>query len=513
MEKIKQALISVSDKQNLKKILYTLKMYKIKIISSGGTFKEIKRLGYNCIEVSDFTRFPEILDGRVKTLHPKIHAGILNKREKKSHKLQMRDSKFENIDLVIVNFYPFELTLEKTKNHNQIIENIDVGGPTMVRAAAKNYENVTVITKLEQYEKLIQELKQNKGSTSFGFRQKLSEEAFTETASYDAKISNYFSKKNHTGFSNKKVITANLVETLRYGENSHQNASIYSLSNSINLKQISGKKLSYNNYNDIYAALNISKSLPNNRGSVIVKHANPCGVSINKDKVQSFKEALNCDPISAFGGIVSCNFKVNLEVAKELSTIFLEVIIGNGFEKKALKLLKNKKNLRLIDASKLQKNNFNYIVSNFNSLLIQTPDNKKFEAQNFNVVSKIKPSAKMFKNLIFAFNVCRHVKSNAIVLTNNTRTVGIGSGQPSRLDSCRIAIDKMNKYQKIKNTDELVAASDAFFPFVDGIETLVQAGVRAVIQPSGSIKDKEIIKFANQTETILVFSKTRHFKH
>ena len=200
-----------------------------------------------------------------------------------------------------------------------------------------------------------------------------------------------------------------MVETLRYGENSHQKASIYSLSNSINLKQISGKKLSYNNYNDIYAALNISKSLPNNRGSVIVKHANPCGVSINKDKVQSFKEALNCDPISAFGGIVSCNFKVNLEVAKELSTIFLEVIIGNGFEKKALKLLKNKKNLRLIDASKLQKNNFNYIVSNFNSLLIQTPDNKKFEAQNFNVVSKIKPSAKTFKNLIFAFNVCRHV--------------------------------------------------------------------------------------------------------
>ena len=513
MKKIKQALISVSDKQNLKKILNSLKKHNIEIISSGGTFKEIKRLGYNCKEVSDFTGYPEILNGRVKTLHPKIHAGILNKRNDRSHQRQMKSSKFEDIDLVVVNFYPFEKTLKKTMNHNQIIENIDVGGPTMVRAAAKNYENVAVLTKAEQYEKLIQELKKNKGYTSLGFRQKLSEEAFIETASYDALISAYFSKKNQTNFPNKKVITANLIDTLRYGENSHQDASIYSLSNSLNLKQLSGKKLSYNNYNDMYAAINISKSLPDNVGSVIVKHANPCGVSINKNKVKSYKEALNCDPISAFGGIVSCNFKINLEVARELSKIFLEVIIGNGFEKSAIKLLKNKKNLRLIDASKLYKDNLDYIVSNFNSLLIQTPDNKKFENNNFTVVSKIKPNAKMFKNLIFAFNVCRNVKSNAIVLTNDTRTVGIGSGQPSRLDSCRIAIDKMNKFQKIKHTDKIIAASDAFFPFVDGIETLVQAGVSAVIQPSGSIRDKEIIKFANQTDTILVFSKTRHFKH
>ena len=375
----------------------------------------------------------------------------------------MKSSKFEDIDLVIVNFYPFEKTLEKTNNHNQIIENIDVGGPTMVRAAAKNYENVAVVTKLEQYEKLIQELRQNKGYTSLSFRQKLSEEAFIETASYDAMISEYFIKKNQTNFPNKKVITVNLIETLRYGENSHQGASIYSLSNSLNLKQLSGKKLSYNNYNDMYAAINISKSLPDNVGSVIVKHANPCGVSINKNKVKSYKEALNCDPISAFGGIVSCNFKINLEVAREISKIFLEVIIGNGFEKNALKLLKNKKNLRLIDASELKKDNLDYIVSNFNSLLIQTPDNKKFKNNNFTVVSKIKPNAKMLKNLIFAFNVCRNVKSNAIVLTNDTRTVGIGSGQPSRLDSCRIAIDKMNKFQKIKNTDKIIAASDAFF--------------------------------------------------
>ncbi len=511
MKKIKQALISVSDKQNLKKILNFLKKYNIKIISSGGTFKEIKKLGYNCKEVSDFTGFPEILDGRVKTLHPKIHAGILNKRNNRSHQHQMKSSKFEDIDLVIVNFYPFEKTLEKTKSHNQIIENIDVGGPTMVRAAAKNYENVVVITKVEQYEKLIQELRQNKGSTSFSFRQKLSEEAFIETASYDAMISEYFIKKNRTNFPNKKMITANLIETLRYGENSHQDASIYSFSNSLNLKQLSGKKLSYNNYNDIFAALTISNTLIKNTGTVIIKHANPCGVSEHKNKIISYKNALACDPISAFGGIVSCNFKINEILAKELNKIFLEVIIAEGFEKKALKILKSKKNLRIIDSTKFSFDEILKFSSIDNSILIQSEDKKIFSKKDFKIVSKRKPTKAQFDNLIFAFNVCRYVKSNAIVLASNMKTVGIGSGQPSRLDSCEIAINKMNKF--MKNSEEVVAASDAFFPFVDGIEKLVQSGVSAVIQPAGSVRDKEIIKFANKTDTVLVFSKTRHFRH
>ncbi len=326
-------------------------------------------------------------------------------------------------------------------------------------------------------------------------------------------ISNYFIEKNKTSFPNKKVISTNLVEKLRYGENPHQIASIYSYSLSTNLDQLHGKKLSYNNYNDIYAALNTSKSLPTGVGTVIVKHANPCGVSINKNKVGSFKEALSSDPISAFGGIVSCNFKINIKLAAELSKTYFEVIIGNGYEKDAIRILKKRKNLRIIDSSKIKLENINSIVSNFNSLLIQSPDNKKFESKNFQVVSKKKPSSKIFRELMFALNVCRYVKSNAIVLTSNNRTVGIGSGQPSRLDSCKIAIDKMYNFQKIKENDEVVAASDAFFPFVDGIETLVQAGVSAVIQPSGSIRDKEIIKYANETETVLVFSKTRHFKH
>jgi len=509
--KIKTALISVSDKRNLKPLLNVLKKNKVKIISSGGTFKEIKKLNFNCIEVSKFTNSPEILEGRVKTLHPKVHAGILNKRNSQSHLKDLKINHFENIDLVIVNFYPFEETLRKTSNHNKIVENIDVGGPSMVRSAAKNYEDVTVITSSEQYAELINEINKHKGSTSLDFRRKLSRIAFTETAYYDSIISDYFNKITNTYFPQKKVLYGNLVKTLRYGENPHQESGIYSKKLEMDIKQVHGKQLSYNNYNDIFAALTISKSLPKNTGTVIVKHANPCGVSIKKNHLESYKSALSCDPISAFGGIVSCNFKITKLLALELSKLFIEVIIANNFDSDALKILKKKKNLRLIDAS-------NYVIvdglkylSAGNETLVQTQDLNKLRAKDFKIVSKRKPSTNEMKNLIFAFNICRYVKSNAIVLASNETTAGIGSGQPSRLDSCEIAIKKMKKFSQINET--LVAASDAFFPFVDGIEKLVQSGVQAVIQPSGSIRDKEIIKFANETDTVLVFSKTRHFRH
>ena len=511
MKKIKTALISVSDKRNLKPILSSLKKNNIKIISSGGTYKEIKKLKFKCSEVSEFTNSPEILEGRVKTLHPKIHAGILNKRKNKIHLKDLKNNNFENIDLVIVNFYPFEETLKNTKNHNKIIENIDVGGPTMVRSAAKNYQDVTVITSSNQYEELIEELKNNKGSTSLKFREKMSRIAFTETAYYDSVISEYFNKKNNVIFPKKKVFYTNLIETPRYGENPHQMSAIYSKNSSLKINQIHGKQLSYNNYSDIFSALTISKSLPKNIGTVIVKHANPCGVSVNKDHLKSYKLALACDPISAFGGIVSCNFKMSKNVASELKKLFLEVIIADGFEKDALKLLMKNKNLRLIDATNYSFKEILRFISSNEELLVQTEDLKKFSNKDFKVVSKKKPSSKQMKNLIFAFNICRYVKSNAIVLVSDGTTAGIGSGQPSRLDSCQIAIDKMKKFTN--TNDEVVAASDAFFPFVDGIEKLVQSGVTAVIQPSGSIRDKEIISFANETNTILVFSKTRHFRH
>ncbi len=509
--KIKTALISVSDKRNLKPLLNVLKKNKVKIISSGGTYKEIKKLKFSCIEVSNFTNSPEILEGRVKTLHPKIHAGILNKRDSKLHLKDLRVNNFENIDLVIVNFYPFENTLKNTNNHSKIIENIDVGGPTMVRSAAKNYKDVTVITSSKQYDELIDELNKFKGSTSLEFREKLSRIAFTETAYYDSVISDYFNKITNTNFPIKKVLHGNLIKTLRYGENPHQESGIYSRKSEMDIKQIHGKQLSYNNYNDIFAALTISKSLPKNSGTVIVKHANPCGVSIKKNHLESYKSAFTCDPVSAFGGIVSCNFKITKLLALELSKLFLEVIVANNFDANALKILKKKKNLRLIDASNYKVNDGLKHLSVNNEILIQSEDLKKFTTKDLKIVSKRKPTSKEMKNLIFAFNVCRYVKSNAIVLAANETTVGIGSGQPSRLDSCKIAIDKMKKFTDTK--ENLVAASDAFFPFVDGIEKLVQSGVRAVIQPSGSIRDKEIIKFANETDTVLVFSKTRHFRH
>ncbi len=512
-KKIKKAIISLSDKSEIRLILKTLKKYKINVISSGGTSKEIRKLGYKCTEVSEYTNTDEILNGRVKTLHPKLYAGILSKRDDKSHKKELKKYNHEEIDLVIVNFYPFEKILRRTTDHNKLIENIDIGGPTLVRAAAKNYKYTTILTSSHQYKEFILDLEKNKGSTSLEFRKKLSQEAFNLTAYYDSVISEYLNGDNKDYFPKKKTIHGNLVEVLRYGENPHQKSAIYSKNDNLDINQLSGKKLSYNNYNDIYAALNISQTLPKNTGTVIVKHANPCGVSINNSKIKSYKEALACDPISAFGGIVSCNFKISKKIAIELNKIFLEVIIGIGFDKDSLRILKRKKNLRLIDASKLKPQSIGNITSNFDSLLLQSLDDKIFRKDNFKVVSKAKPTRKVLDELLFAFNVCRNVKSNAIVLTRNSSTVGIGSGQPSRLDSCKIAIDKMKKFQKIKENDLILGASDAFFPFVDGVETLVQNGVSAIIQPSGSIRDKEIIKFADELGLILVFSKTRHFKH
>ncbi len=511
MTKIKRALISLSNKENLKPLLTILKKYNIEILSSGGTYKKIIDLKFKAIEISNFTNFPEILDGRVKTLHPKIHGGILNKRDNKKHLKDIQNNNIKDIDLVIVNFYPFENVVKKKSTPQDIIENIDIGGPTLVRAAAKNFNYVTVITSLNQYDEFINEIKKNKGSTSLDFRKKLSQDAFSETAYYDSLIANYFNKININYFPKKKIFHSKLIKELRYGENPHQKSSIYSMDGSLNLNQIHGKELSYNNLNDIYTALAISKTLPRDNGVVIVKHANPCGVSIIKDKLKCYQAALACDPISAFGGIVSCNFKVNSKLALELNKIFLEVLIANKFDKEAIKILKKKKNIRLIDSSSFIFDQDFKINSLNNMLLIQNEDIIKFNKKNFKIVSKAKPNAQQMNNLLFAFNVCRHVKSNAIVLAQNKSTVGIGSGQPSRIDSCQIAINKMKKF--VNPTDEIVAASDAFFPFVDGIEKLVQSGVSAVIQPSGSINDKEIIKYANSTNTVLVFSKTRHFRH
>jgi len=510
--KIKRALISVSDKSLLENLLPFLSEYKIEIISSGKTYKKIKKLGFKSIEISNFTGSNEMLGGRVKTLHPKIHAGILNIRNNKNHKLDLIKNNFKEIDLVIVNFYPFENVIKKNNNFKSIIENIDIGGPTLVRAAAKNFDDVLVITNPRNYIHVINEINKYKGSTSLSFRKQMAINAFNEIANYDSIIANYFNDKFDVKFPNKKTFTGKLIENLRYGENPHQKAAIYSNENNLNIKQLHGKKLSFNNYNDIFSALSISKSFEKNSGTVIIKHANPCGVSIEKNNLKSFNLAFNCDPVSAYGGVVSCNFKINKELAKKLNQSYFEIIIANEFERDALKILKKKKNVRLINAHNFQNKGNSNILFYKKNFLYQDSDDLITNKKNLKVVSKKKPSKHETESLIFAFNICKYVKSNAIVLAKNKSTIGIGSGQPSRLDSCDLAINKAKRFQ-FRNLLNSVAASDAFFPFTDGLEKLIQSGVSAVIQPQGSIRDREIIKLADKTGTVLVFSKTRHFKH
>ena len=510
-KKINNALVSVSDKSNLEKLLRILDKYKINIISSGGTFKEIKKLGYKCQEISKYTKFDEMLDGRVKTLHPKIHAGILNDRSSKKHRREMKKKKFKNIDLIVVNFYPFQETSRKNKSSKKIIENIDIGGPTMVRAAAKNFKDVSIITNKNDYNALISEIRKHNGSTSLQFREHMASKAFSLTAYYDSLISNWFNKKLNIKFPDIKTMFGKKLTLLRYGENPHQESSIYANDQDIGLRKIKGKPLSYNNYNDIFTGLEILSSFKKS-GTVIIKHANPSGASTNSSPLKSFEESFNCDPISAFGGVVACNFKINKKIAKKISSIFFEVILAKGIDKKALGILGAKKNLILIDISKFKNKKSQQIKYFDNSFLVQDKNQKIIETKKLKFVTKLKPSKKELKNAEFALNICKFVKSNSIVISNNSSTIGIGAGQPSRLDSCKIATQKANKFQP-KRLRNSVAASDAFFPFPDGVKKLINAGVKLIIQPGGSIRDKEIIKIADKAKVKMIFTGIRHFNH
>ena len=515
LQKIKTTLISVSDKTDLSKVLKTLNKYKVKIISSGGTYKSIKKLGYPCTEVSSYTGFKEMLGGRVKTLHPKIHAGILHNRSNKKHAKEMNKQKFPSLDLIVVNFYPFQKIVTNSKSNKEIIENIDIGGSTMVRAAAKNFKNVLIVTNKNDYSDLINEIEENKGKSTLNFREYMSSKAFGLTAYYDAMIANWFNQKLNIKFPERKTIFGRRFKQLRYGENPHQKSSIYINDyndKELGLNQLNGKDLSYNNYSDIFASLEILFSLKNSPATVIVKHANPCGVSINKSPLISFKNAYACDPVSAFGGVIACNFKLNKIIADEINKNFLEVILVKGFEKDALNILNKKKNLRIIDISKYKQKNQTTIKAFDGSFLVQDKDRSIFNKKDLKFVTKNKPTKKELKEIEFAFNISKYVKSNAIVLTNNFSTIGIGAGQPSRLDSCKIAVQKAKLFQsnKIKNS---IAASDAFFPFADGIKSLIAAGVRIIVQPGGSIRDQEVINAANKAKVKMVFTNIRHFNH
>ena len=513
--KIKNALISISDKENIDLILKVLKKFNIKIISSGGTYNTIKKLGYDCTELSKYTGFKEMLDGRVKTLHPKIHAGILHDRQNKNHKSEMSKQNFPPLDLVIVNFYPFQRIVLGSRISKNIVDNIDIGGPTMVRAAAKNFRNVTIVTNKNDYSDLIKELISNKGKTSLRFREYMSSKAFGLTAYYDSMIANWFNKKLNIKFPERKTIFGRRFKKLRYGENPHQESSIYVNDyndKNLNFVQLHGKDLSFNNYNDMYASLEILESIKKNAATVIIKHANPCGVSEHKKPISSLKAAFLSDPVSAFGGIIACNYKINEEIAKELNKNFIEVIMAKGFDKNSMGILKKKKNLRIIDISKYESKNLTNLKSFDGSFMIQNKNKIIFDNKRVKCVTKLKPTKKELEEIKFAFNISKYVKSNAIVLSNNHSTIGIGAGQPSRLDSCKIAIQKAKKFQprKIKNC---IAASDAFFPFVDGIKILIKAGVKVIVQPGGSIRDQEIIQTANKAKIKMLFTGVRHFNH
>ena len=513
--KIKNALISVSDKENLTSLLKVLKKFNIKIISSDGTYASIKKLGYECTELSKYTGFKEMLDGRVKTLHPKIHAGILHDRKNKKHQNEMSKQNFPAIDLIVVNFYPFQKIVTNTNSAKNIIENIDIGGPTMVRAAAKNFNNVSIITSKNDYKNLIAEIEKNKGSTSLKFRELMSSKAFGLTAYYDAMIANWFNKKLNIEFPERKTIFGRKLKELRYGENPHQKSSIYVNDyddKQLGFTQLHGKELSYNNYNDIFASLEILNSFKKKPGTVIIKHANPCGVSENTNPLESFKNAFASDPLSAFGGVISCNFKITKKIAQEINKIFLEVILAKGFEKDALSSLKKKKNLRIIDITGFKLKSLSSLKAFDGSFLVQSKDKMIFDKKKIKFVTKLKPNKKELAEIEFAFNVCKYVKSNAIVLCNNFSTIGVGAGQPSRLDSCRIATQKVKQFQpsKIKNA---VAASDAFFPFADGIKILIKAGIKTIVQPGGSIRDQEIINAADKAKIKMIFTGIRHFNH
>jgi len=509
LKRVKRAIISVSDKSNLKTILPILKKFKIEIISSGGSFKKIKSMKYNCVEVSNYTGFPEMLSGRVKTLHPKIHAGILNIRKNATHRKDLRKQNIPEIDLVIVDLYPFEKQLKKKSK--KLIEYIDIGGPTLIRAAAKNFNDVAIVSNIDDYFQLAKELKINKGSTSIKFRKYMSAKAFSVTAYYDSVVSNWLNNQLNIKFPVKKTVHGKLIGKLRYGENPHQQGSLYGTTDNLGIEKIYGKELSYNNYNDIYSALSILSTFKKREGTVIIKHANPCGASTEKNQIKSFENALACDPISSFGGVVAINSIITKKLAVELNKIFFEVIVSRGFKKDAFKILKKRKSIRLVNCDKFNSKNKKHYLFLENAFLSQDSDSTLLN-NKLKIVTGKKPTPSQLKSLKFAFNVCKFVKSNAIVLAKNKSTIGIGAGQPSRLDSCKIASRKALQFapEKIANS---VAASDAFFPFPDGIEELAEAGVEAIIQPGGSINDKKVIKAANNAGLVMLFTGTRHFKH
>jgi phosphoribosylaminoimidazolecarboxamide formyltransferase/IMP cyclohydrolase len=513
---IKRALISVSNKTNIIELSEFLISENIEIISTGGTAQVLKDNNIKYTKIDEFTGFPEILDGRVKTLNPKVHAGILYKRDNEEHSRTINELELQSIDLVVVNLYPFEETISKENfTFDDAIENIDIGGPTLIRAAAKNFKDVIIIVNPEDYSLFINEIKE-KGYITDTLKFNFAKKAFTYTAYYDAIIANYFTSLSDEIFPYLLTLPAKLVQPLRYGENPHQQAALYKKSfinchqSESEVKQLHGKELSFNNIVDIDGAIGLAKEFTNEDFCAIIKHTNPCGAAIGKNTLDAFNKALEGDPQSAFGGIVCFNNVVDITLANELNKIFFEVIIAESFTMDALNLLKEKKNLRLIESPIKNRNNASLmeIKDTIGGFLIQDKDNLTINVDNIDIPTNKKPTDAELQALFFAWKIVKHVKSNAIVITNNDTLIGVGAGQMSRIDSTRIAIDKARLPLK-----GAVLASDAFFPFRDCVDEAAKYGIAAIIQPGGSIRDKEVIDAANEHKIAMVFTHIRHFKH
>ncbi|MCB1530895.1 MAG: bifunctional phosphoribosylaminoimidazolecarboxamide formyltransferase/IMP cyclohydrolase [Rhodospirillales bacterium] len=523
--KIKRALISVSDKEGLSDFAAKLAAFGVEILSTGGTSKALKDAGIAVRDVSDHTGFPEIMNGRVKTLHPKIHGGILSRRSDENHVQAQKDNGISDIDLVVVNLYPFAQTVSAEADFDTCIENIDIGGPSLIRAAAKNHEFVTVVTDPQDYEDVLHEMEEHDGGTTYALRKRLAANAYALTATYDSNIASWFSKQTDAeGFPRRISVSGTLKQPLRYGENPHQKAALYMVDGlarpgAATANILQGKELSYNNINDTNAAFELVAEF-DGPSVAIIKHANPCGVATADTISDAYEKALLCDQTSAFGGIIAINRTLDAATAKKIIQVFSEVIIAPDVEAGALDILKEKKNLRVLTTGAMPdiRESRRLVTCVAGGLLVQDCDNGVITPEDLKIVSEREPTEEEVRDMLFAFKVAKHVKSNAIVYAKDESTVGIGAGQMSRLDSSRIAARKAQDAAEkagwdTPKTKGSVVASDAFFPFADGLIAAAEAGVTAVIQPGGSIRDEEVIKAADDRGLAMAFTNMRHFRH
>ena len=524
--RVTRALLSVSDKAGLIEFAGALARHGVALVSTGGTAKAIAAAGLKVVDVSELTGFPEMMDGRVKTLHPNVHGGLLAIRDNADHAKSMKDHGIAAIDLLVVNLYPFEATVDKGASEEDCIENIDIGGPAMIRAAAKNHDDVAVVVEPSDYQAVLDELAAHHGATTLTLRKRLAAKAYARTAAYDAAISNWFAARLKIDAPDFRTVGGKLIQALRYGENPHQNAAFYKTLEKrpgvATARQLQGKELSYNNINDTDAAYECIGEFDAKRTAacVIVKHANPCGVAEGSDLASAYRKALACDSTSAYGGIIAFNRILDADAANAVAGIFTEVIIAPDATEEAIAIIGKRKNLRLLLAGGSPDARAVGLTAKTvaGGLLVQSRDNAVVDDMTLKVATKRAPTDAEMHDLKFAFRVAKHVKSNTIVYAKDLATVGIGAGQMSRVDSARIAARKAEDAAKelklaAPMTKGSVVASDAFFPFADGLLVAIEAGATAVIQPGGSMRDDEVIKAADDHGIAMVFTGTRHFRH